>query len=396
MYKFINLGVSMKRLMIPLLIILMTPALQAAWFETQGEAVIINGNKQQAKSQAVENALKKALLVAGANVSSVRQVVNGMLTEDNLSVRASGNVQSLELLSEIYESNVVTVTIRADIFPQLRQCFSADYKKPIAITRSYLKHREQANIGGIYAIDQLTTATLSASLDKYSQFAQSKVIVNKNTNFQRIKDSLNASKLKDLTTAIADVTDSQYVLFTEISDVSFGDKKENTLLFWQDDIFQRYYSLTVYLYNGVNGEQVFEKNYSGSAPWKFNKRTQVDLQSLSFWQSEYGMMTKHIIEQVTTDIDQELMCEPTRAKILSVNGDSVTFNMGSEHGVKVGDEFSLMHIANSETNDGKMQKHFRVSPYKVKVIQLTRTSAVASTQNELIGNIQINDIAVKH
>ena len=42
------------------------------WYESQGVATIKDGDNKAAKTQAVQNALKKALLVAGASVSSVR------------------------------------------------------------------------------------------------------------------------------------------------------------------------------------------------------------------------------------------------------------------------------------------------------------------------------------
>ena len=88
------------------------------WYESQGVAAIKNDDNKTAKHQAIQNALKKALLVAGASVSSVRQVVNGLLTQDEINIRASGSVNSLELISENYSDNLVTVTIRADIFSQ--------------------------------------------------------------------------------------------------------------------------------------------------------------------------------------------------------------------------------------------------------------------------------------
>jgi len=44
------------------------------WYESQGVATIKHNDSKAAKNQAVQNALKKALLVAGASVSSVRHV----------------------------------------------------------------------------------------------------------------------------------------------------------------------------------------------------------------------------------------------------------------------------------------------------------------------------------
>ena len=136
------------------------------WYESQGTATIKNDDSKAAKNRAMQNALKKALLVAGASVSSVQQVVNGLLTQDEINIRASGSVNSFELISENYTDNLVTVTIRADIFPQEKKCFAADYKKSMLLTRSNLLHREQANIGNIYNIDKTLVKQLANKIQK--------------------------------------------------------------------------------------------------------------------------------------------------------------------------------------------------------------------------------------
>ena len=133
----------------------MTNSAIAQWYEAQGKSVVMQGDSERAKTLAMENALKKALLIAGASVSSVQKTVNGLLTQNEINIRASGTVNSFELVDERYEGNLVTVTIRADIFPQSKQCFSSDYRKSLLITRSNLMHREQANIGNIYPLDSI-------------------------------------------------------------------------------------------------------------------------------------------------------------------------------------------------------------------------------------------------
>jgi hypothetical protein len=98
----------------------------AQWYEAQGHASTDEDSVDVARTKAMENALKKALLVAGASVSSIQQVVNGLLTQDQLSIRASGSVNSIELIDELHRDNMISVTVRAYIFPQEKKCFSLD------------------------------------------------------------------------------------------------------------------------------------------------------------------------------------------------------------------------------------------------------------------------------
>lgn len=367
------------------------------WYESQGTATIKNDDSKSAKNRAMQNALKKALLVAGASVSSVQQVVNGLLTQDEINIRASGSVNSFELISENYTDNLVTVTIRADIFPQEKKCFAADYKKSMLLTRSNLLHREQANIGNIYKIDKTLVKQLANKIQKNGIYLDTKLALNTKTEFSRLNQSLAMEQLKDLARSLANMTNSQYVLFSEIQDLSMANSENNTWQFWQENIYQRQFNIALYIHDGTTGERVLDKQYQTSAPWQFDKRKQVDVSSHNFWQSDYGMQISQTLDDMVTDIDENMMCQPTQGRIVQVAGNNITFNLGSRHGVKVGDEFSLLHFENFISDDKRSYPGFNVSPYKVIVNEVTNDSARATTtEQHIIDNIQVNDLAIRY
>ncbi|XQW85792.1 flagellar assembly protein T N-terminal domain-containing protein [Thalassotalea piscium] len=377
--------------------ILFTPTSFAQWYEAQGNAYITNGEKSLARTKAMENALKKALLIAGASVSSVQQVVNGLLTQDEINIRASGTVNSFELVDEIYQDNLVTVRIRADIFPQEKQCFSADYRKSILLTKAQLKVREQANVGSIYSIDSSVMKMLANKMTQEGLYLETKLALKHNSSFSRYKNSMQEDNIKSLSISLSDASDSQYVLFAEIEDLSFANENNNTWQFWQDSIYDRFFQLTIYIYNGDNGELVFTKEYRNSAPWNYNKRTIVDVNSTSFWQNTYGTMIDNILTQIINDLDENMMCQPTRGKIIKVAGNQIQINLGSRHGVQVGDEFSLLHLSNFVSDSGKSYAGYNVSNFTVKVTSITRNTATAiTTNNAVLDNIQVNDLAVRY
>jgi len=380
-----------------LLILFITNSANAQWYEAQGKSVIMQGNNEQAKTLAMENALKKALLVAGASVSSVQKTVNGLLTQNEINIRASGTVNSFELIDETYEENLVTVTIRADIFPQNKQCFSSDYRKSLLITRSNLIHREQANIGNIYPIDVKLMQKLAYKINNEGIYLDTKLLLKQKAQFSRLNNSLQTEAIKKLTMSLANISDTQYVMYSEINDISFEQAATNGWQFWQEDVYNRQFTVSLYIYNGSNGESVFSKQYRNSAPWDFGKRQQVDVHSEIFWQSQYGMAIEKVMSDMIIDIDENMMCQPTRGKIVQVAGNSLTINLGKRHGVKIGDEFSLLHLNNITTDAGKTYAGFNVSPHTVKVTQVSQQSAQAITTDEqLLGNIQLNDLAVRY
>jgi hypothetical protein len=367
------------------------------WYESQGIATIKNDDNKTAKNRAMQNALKKALLVAGASVSSVQQVVNGLLTQDEISIRASGSVNSFELINENYTDDLVTVTIRADIFPQEKKCFAADYKKSMLLTRSNLLHREQASIGNIYQIDKTLVKQLANKIENNGIYLDTKLALQTRTEFSRLNQTLAMEKLKSLTMSLASMTDSQYVLYSEIQDISMANDENNSWQFWQDNVYQRQFNIALYIHDGRTGERILDKQYQSSAPWQFNQRQQIDVSSQNFWLSEYGQKISQTLDSMVTDIDENMMCQPTQGRIVQVAGNNITFNLGKRHGVKVGDEFSLLHANNFVSDDRKSYSGFNVSPYKVIVNEVTNDSARATTaEQHLMDNIQINDLAVRY
>ncbi len=388
---------SMRLLLITISFVLASFSAYSQWYEAQGKAYITNGDSEAARVTAMENALKRALLVAGASVSSVQQVINGVLTQDLISIRASGTVNSFELIEETHIGNMLSVKVRADIFPQEKQCFSEDYRKSILLTRSNILYREQANIGGIYNLDSEVMRKIGAKINDQGHYLDAKLTIKNKNSFTRLNESMQHEKIKSLVMSLSDHTDTQFVMFSEIQDISFTERTNNRMKFWQSDTFDRHFNFNLYIYDGDNGELVFDKQYQQSAPWTFKKRETVDTRSNTFWQSEYGNAINHTLDTMLTDIDENMMCQPTRGKIVQVSGDTVMFNLGKKHGVKVGDEFSLMHIHNFTTDSGKTYAGYNVSEFKVKVTSTTRESSTAQTSNnELLGNIQVNDIAVRY
>jgi hypothetical protein len=367
------------------------------WYETQGQAHIVNGDNERARVLAMENALKRALLVAGASVSSVQQVINGVLTQDQISIRASGTVNSFELIEETYNDDTLTVKIRADIFPQNKQCFSADYRKSLLITRSNIRYREHASIGGIYNLDTEVMRKLAGKINDEGYYLNAKLSVKNKSAFSRLNESMQHEKIKNITMSLSDHTDTQFVMYAEISDLSLSQKGKSTLVFWKKGDLKRQFKIKLYIYNGSNGELVFDKTYQNEALWSFNQRERVDITSNKFWLSEYGSMVNSTLEKVIIDIDENMMCQPTRGTIVRVEGNSIILNLGENQGVKVGDMFSLLHADNFINDAGRTYAGFNVSSYQVKVISTSKESAKAVTEDShLLGNIQINDIAVRY
>ena len=133
----------------------------AVWYEATGQAVIRNGDKEAARRAATQEALKQAMLFAGASVHSVAKLTNGLLKNEEMTIRSTGEVEQLELVDEIYSGDVLTVSIRADIFPKGKVCAAQGDQKHFATTHFRVRNRAQLTQGNIPNFDISFTQRLA-------------------------------------------------------------------------------------------------------------------------------------------------------------------------------------------------------------------------------------------
>ena len=372
------------------LLLTSTPS-TAQWVEASGAAQVRSGNKDEARSIAVQNAVKDALLFAGASVTSVQQVSDGLLTQDHFKISAHGSIQQIELVDEVHADGLVNVTIRADIIPEQKQCFNSEFRKSIAITQFGLNNREQAKIGGIYTIGKQFSNKLYHILKQ-----QSGQILPRPWYQQKLNNSGAFEQYYEQDLSLIDTitssSESQFILFGEVTDVSFGDQTSNDLAFWQDTAHERFFSVQWMLYNTSTKELIHRDIFDTQGEWSFNMRRKIDVNGRRFWRSDYGASVTGAIEQVRTSIEEIVNCQPLQGKIMRVEGNQIQFNLGSTHGIAKGQVFSIIQKAHFTTKDGKHLPQFVVSPYKVKVTDVYARTAVAySVNDELLSNIQTTD-----
>lgn len=379
--------------MLPVLLLALLTSIpaQAQWVESSASAPVRNGDKATAKNKAVQDAIKEALLFAGASVSSVQQVTDGLLTQDELKITSHGSIQQLELVEELYQQGEVWVTIRADVIPEEKQCFSADFKKSVAITQFQLVNREHARIGGLYQIGHAFSQRLFNQLHQDSTsilarpWLQQKI--DSRASFSQYYD--NDRRVID---TIGESSESQFVLLGEIIDLSFGDQTSNDLAFWQEKQTERYFAIDLLLYNTSTKEQIFRQQFDTEANWLNTKQKRINLSGRKFWQSGYGAAINELVSEVQTAIEEVVHCQPVQGKIVKVDDNQIQFNLGADHGVSKGQVFSIVHQSHFITENGKHLPRFVISPYQVKVTDVyTKTSIAHSVDDELLGNIQTTD-----
>lgn len=361
----------------------------AAWFSATGHAAILNGDKMAAKHQATEEAIKQALLFAGASVRSVQQMTNGLLMNDHLEIRSSGEVSTLELIDEVYSDGYVTVSIRADIFSQKSQCSAADYTKRLATTYFPIRYGAQAADGQVHNLGAAVALKLQATFSQISTGLTLSEVEPYTLNWHNTDQQIQATKL-------AQKTDVQYVLAITIDDISVERDQASAFTFWKGDQAVRNFAYTLTLLNGASGEELLSKQYHISEAWEFDMTRKLDVNSDEFWRSRYGRAVLQSMQQLAIDLEEFTICEPTMGRILAVNNNQLQINLGKNQKVKAGDTLTLFSMKQIRDTFGQEYKQFVLHPTSLVVTQVfAETATVTSRDRSLLGNIQPNDYVAR-
>lgn len=369
-----------------------TPTAHAEWFESTGHATIKNNDEAQAKSAAIKDAITQALLFSGARVTSLQTLVDGVLTQDQLKISSHGEIQKIELISEDRHSDKFAITLRLDIFTQAQHCPDNSLNKFVAITQTQLMNREQAMMGQIFDINKVVSERLYKTLNNTNLSAKPIAYFNHairvNEFFSQQYDYSNA-----LLEEIATRSNSQYVLLSQIRDISTSDKLNNDYAFWQDDKYQRAYKLDVMLFDGTTYDKIWQKSYQRQGLWPFEKTELIDVFSEKFWQSDFAVNIQDVNQTIAYDLQSTMACLPSQGKILHIENNRLIVNLGKAHGLQQGQILSIAHRNYLTDAAGNKMPNRITTLNKIKVIQLYQQSAVAvSIDEQPLPNIQINDI----
>lgn len=383
---------TMKR-WLGLLLLLALPV-QAQWILAQGSAPIVDSDLDLAREQATQEALRQAMLQAGASVSSIQGLSNGALTKDQFQIRSSGEIRQYNLLEESRHNDRLTIKLRAYVVAERSRCSGGEYAKGITLIRFRIAEPEQASYGQLYDINKELTRQLFSRLGQMRQNFVTRRWLDANLGLDPRRLEFGENSYVRQMQALAIDTDSQYLLFGVIEDLSLRDAEGNPLSKWLNDPI-RQFSLHIYLFDGLTGELIDQGRYTGSASWSFDKQAQVDSGGQPFWRSDYGREISALLDRAAQDLQIKLQCTKPTARIIRVEGNQYHINLGKRHGIKVGDRFYIEQKANFDDEQGHERIVRNPTTGSMEVKRVYENNAIMMPTNGYApANIQPNDLAV--
>lgn len=350
----------------------------ADWYEATGQAIIEQGDIDSARKAAIEDALKRAALFAGASLSSSQQIINGILQQEELDIVSNSQISKMQLLSENQQNNLLTITLRANITPQITQCVGTSYRKPVLLSQIHLQARQDAIYGELFDLGEHSTTQLERHLRDYSPTA----------TVSTLAQHMPLPHLVYPATEQLFSLGHQYVITARINDMSLG---QSTNHFWQQDSKQRFFAIDVTLFDLFEQSIVYQQEYRTSANWPYKSSNTPASHSQAFWQMPYGSKIDKLLLIIATDMQQQLQCKPLLSAIKQVRKNEILLDLGKLHGLQIGDQLQLFQIQRHPTTP--RVKRLLQSQLNLTITELTERNAWATNnQQELLQHIQPGDV----
>jgi len=372
------------------LVLVFAVTAEARVVEAQGSARIVNGDTDEARERAIKSALQQALLISGSSISSVQSIVNGVLSTNQTQISASGDIERVNIIREEVRDDRVVVLLQAEIWNRDNSCQADNYKVALTVVPFELSNREHGAFGQVWSLGKVAANRLTREIASRSDRIFVSHTLSRNTGLNDALNRLNLEQLGMMAREIGMANDSQYVVFGLFNDLSMVEIERG----WGylDSDYRRNYALTLYLLNASSGELLTRARVNDIEAWTYDRNEAVDVAANEFWDKPFGAALMTGIEDLAAGVRDQLRCKPTRGRVVWQQNNQIQFNLGEQHGVRVGDQLKVVHPSNFVDNEGLYRQKWQVSEFTVEVTQVQHNTAVAELNGDgILTNVQVND-----
>ncbi|WP_197481438.1 flagellar assembly protein T N-terminal domain-containing protein, partial [Oleiphilus sp. HI0086] len=207
----------------------------AEWIQVTGQADFDGQRYDLARDRARQDALKQALLQAGARVKSDQRVSNGKISKDYFSVSGEARIRKSVLQDEFVKKGILNLVMNFDV-EEVASCPDSQakkYRKKIAVLGFSVQSPAQLRLGGFHNIERGLASALNQSLQ-----LQDKLVVFEQSEFSLHQDVINApshfTSQSTLTKAAdyAKQVGAQFVISGVVRDLSLEDPEAFSTSYW--------------------------------------------------------------------------------------------------------------------------------------------------------------------
>jgi hypothetical protein len=379
--------VVLMRIFSVLLFSLYCSALSAEWFSASGTAVIFDDNRQLARQQAARQALRDILLQADISLAALSVINTEPLGEELFSLTAGLPVLQIVVLEEDERDNRLSITLKADVWPQASLCPDRTLSKAVLLTSFNLAEGAtqvaQSNTGLAAEVSRRFAATL--------QRANADFLLKQGASYSLpAADKLQSAAAAQQLQKIAQAAQAQFIVSGQLRNLSFGVLPGNLL---SKKSWTRQFALDISVTDGISGALIQNNTYQTRTLWPVPLTTPIDSGSDQLWRSDYGLEVQRLLRDAVDDIAQTLACTPVKAQVVRIVPQGVAISAGSRQGVKIGDIFRLFYSDSFTDSWGNQYRQLTQDNIELEVTQVYPDHALtrALTQSNVLP-VQVRDL----
>ncbi|HEY9041930.1 MAG TPA: flagellar assembly protein T N-terminal domain-containing protein [Rheinheimera sp.] len=367
--------------------ILYSFSLSAEWFSASGTAVIFDDNRQLARQQAARQALRDVLQQADISLAALSVINTEPLGDELFTLSAGLPVLQIVLLEEDERDNRLSITLKADVWPQASLCPDRTLSKAVLLTAFNLAEGAtqvaQSNTGLAAEVSRRFANTL--------QHAQADFLLKQGAAYSLpAVDKLQSAFAQQQLQNMAQAAQAQFIVSGQLRNLSFGVQPGNLL---SKKSWTRQFALDVSVMDGTSGALIQNKTYQTRTLWPVPLTTPIDSGSDQLWHSDYGVEVQRLLRDAVDDIAQTLACTPVKAQVVRVVPQGVAISAGSRQGVKSGDIFRLFYSDSFTDSWGNQYRQLTQDSIELEVTQVYPDHALtrALTQHSVLP-VQVRDL----
>lgn len=366
-------------------------AAEPKWIESHGQSAITDSTAV-AREKAIANAVSRALMSTGVNVTSRTALHQRMTVDDKVTIEARGAITAMEVLDESQVDGVYSVAVRVQVgTPQSCLSRAVRLNKTVLFTDFTRLDPQSARVGRLSNVDQALPREIARRGYEKSYL---KGYFNQDVDPQISAGSVGViGDGRGQLRRLAETHKVQYIVSGEVLDMSmlsyddyantdaldYRAQKLTKRLFgrfgWgrDKDVKERGFRFQLKIFDGISGEYVFDKEYQATGVWDVAASAQLGFASREFWLTDYGNKVGEVIDHAVQELGQKLNCQPFMTPIQQFASDhSVFVSAGANSGLQVGDVLQVLAQRIVAFNDASYQ-----STIAAPVVDLEETAVSA-------------------
>lgn len=362
--------------------------------EAEGAAPLQNLDRTVAREQAIQAAVRQALLQTAMVIQSSSTVTDHELVEDISSISTVGLVRDVTVLKEWTQDAVLHVLVRAQVLedrlagkqPPVR------HRKKIAALQFHVTDRAQLH--DMPGLEQEMPREILRRMENANRILLTDGTAYYVNSEGKVMFEGKAIAVNEAVGRIARSLGVQFVVMGTLRDFSVQRGLRGIL---RDFTLQRlvtsagrHAQMDVTLYDGISGTVISRRRLNEWVSGATDVKGGIRFGDTQFLKSDFGKTLDRMIDQVSQGIAADIDHIPLSARVIKAEGKRITLDIGISSLIRVGDILKAYRVATSPTEESGSGKYLGHQEL------LLSTLVVRQTQPQFaVGELEVEGMQLK-